>query len=612
LRSSVDPASGPRVGAAGGGYPPIRDLAAVGDGRTVALVSNTGTVEWLPLPYVDSAPVFGALLDRNRSGSFTLAPTDPYEVSRRYVPDTNVLETTFRTAGGSVRVSDAMTLSLGGGLLPFAELARRIEGLSGDVAMRWRVEPRFGYGSRAPRITGRAGVPVAASGSDAIAVNAWGAGETQLGPDHVEGTFTVAGGARAMLSLAIAHQEPLVIPSRAETERRLDLTAASWRRWVADRAISQSPYRDAMVRSALVLKLLIHAPTGALAAAPTTSLPEEIGGEQNWDYRFSWVRDSAFAMNALLEIGCQSEAEAFLWWLMHASQLTHPRLQVLYRLDGGLDAPERTLPLDGYAGSRPVRTGNAAVEQLQMDVYGDVFQTAWLFANERGRLDPEFGERLAEMADLVCDEWSRPDSGIWEVRDEPRHFTQSKMMCWVALDRARRLAQGGHLPSRNAARWLEATTAIGSFIESRCWSERRRSYTRSADADALDAAVLLGVVFGYGEPMRARATIDAIRDDLAQGPLVMRYRAPDGVTREGAFVSCSFWLTEALARIGRRDDAARLFEQVMGLANDVGLYSEEIDRASSAFLGNFPQGLTHLSLISAAAAILRPDGRGEA
>jgi GH15 family glucan-1,4-alpha-glucosidase len=592
------------------GYAPIREYAAIGDGRTTALVARDGSIDWLPLPNVDSPSVFGAILDAERGGRFALAPELPFRVDRRYLPDTNVVETTFRTDQGAVRVTDAITIP-DGRLGPMRELQRRVEGLSGRVPLQWRVEPRFGYAGRPVRIDNRTGVPVATSGGDALAVHPFDAGEPDAGPDAITGRFEATAGTCATIALCGAHQEPLVFPARGEVEARLERTAASWSRWAGQRT-HDGPWREAVARSILALKLLIFAPSGAVAAAATTSLPEELGGERNWDYRFSWIRDSAFTLDAFLELGCGQETHGYFWWLMHASQLTHPRLQVLYRLDGGARAKETQVPLGGYRGSRPVRIGNAAADQLQLDTYGELLETAWLYAHAGNRIDRDVAARLAEIADLVCEIWSRRDAGIWEVRSGTEHFTQSKMMCWVALDRAIRLAERGVVPRRHVPRWQRERNAIRGFVERRCWSEERRSYTRFADGQELDASILLGVLFGYGEDNgeRLAASVEAVRRELARGPVVLRYSGDDGLSgREGAFLACSFWLAEALARTGRIDEAAELMDELVALANDVGLYAEELDPVNREFLGNIPQGLSHLALISAAVAIAEEDWR---
>jgi GH15 family glucan-1,4-alpha-glucosidase len=586
------------------GYAPIADYAAVGDGRTVALVARDGAVDWLCLPDMDSPSVFGALLDAENGGRFALAPTVPFESERRYVPDTNVLETTFRTAEGVVRVLDALTLP-GTGLEPLRELARRVEGLAGTVPLAWSLEPRFRYGSIPGRVGTRNGIPVAQAGTDAVAVLAWGAGEAETGEEGATAHFEARAGERALVVLAAAHQEPLVFPERDETERRLDETCAFWRRWTGELRYG-GPWKDEVVRSALALKLLVYAPSGAIAASPTTSLPEVMGGQRNWDYRFAWVRDTAFALEALMDLGADAEAHAFFWWLLHASQHTHPRLQVLYRLDGGARATEHTIQLAGYRGSSPVRVGNDAVEQSQLDIYGDLLQMAWVYVRRGHDLDHDTGKRLAEVADLVAEIWRRPDLGIWEVRSDPLHFTHSKMMCFVALDCACRLAEEGRIPAGRVGEWRAQADAVREFVESRCYSSERRAYVRFAGADELDASVLLAPISGYcaGDDERIVATIDAVSAELGRGPFLMRYTGEDGLEGdEGAFVPCSFWLVEALARSGRLDEAVRAMEEVLPRANDVGLFAEEVEPDTGKFLGNFPQGLTHLALISAASAI---------
>jgi len=580
---------------------PIRDYALIGDGRTAALIARDGSVDWLCIPDLDSPSVFGRVLDQEHGGHLSLDARGSSATTRRYLPNTNVLETTFETRDGMVRVTDALTLP-GRALAPGRELARRLECMSGDVDVRWTLEPRFDYGRRRPRIRSWSGVAVADAGGEGLAVVVDGGDPIDVAPGRIGGRIRLRQGERALLAVTASHHEPLVLPAPHETERRLDETTAFWVEWAGGRNYS-GPWPDSVIRSALALKLLVYAPSGAVAAAPTTSLPEELGGSRNWDYRFCWVRDSAFTLGALLSIGCGAEARAFFWWLMHASQITRPRLRVLYRLDGRESRREQTLPLAGYMRSAPVRIGNAAADQLQLDVYGGLMQTVWLYVQAGEPLDRDTARRVADIADYVATTWARPDSGIWEVRSAPRQFTQSKLMCWIALDRALALAAVGAIPGTRGAVWKRERDAIGEFVETRCWSAEQGTYSRAAGSEDIDASLLLGVLFAYGGGDKARldGTVAAVRRRLATGPFVRRYSGDDGLDgREGAFLTCSFWLVDALARIGRLEDATALMEELIVLANDVGLYSEEIDAADGTFLGNFPQGLAHLALIGAA------------
>lgn len=587
------------------GYLPLRGYAVIGDGRTTALVGRDGSIDWLALPDMDSPTVFAAVLDADRGGRFELVPAVPFRVTRRYLPNTNVLETTFVTDSGTLTVTDALTVSDDAALTPVRELQRRVDGLSGCVRVNWSVRPRFGYGAHRPRLSWRSGVPVASHRSAAVAVSSWAAGTPACESGAIVSEFSVRKGDSALLAMTFADQEPLVLPGRAECSARLARTQKAWADWARQRRYPDR-WRDAVVRSALAMKLLLFAPSGAIAAAATTSLPETIGGPRNWDYRYSWVRDSALVLNAFLNIGCIAEARSYYWWLMHASQLTHPRLRVFYRLSGRPPGRERTLPLAGYRHSAPVRIGNAASGQLQLDIYGEGLQTSRRYVEAGGRLDSDAARRLAALADLVCATWQRSDAGIWEVRGQPLHHTQSKMMCWIALDRAAELADHDLIPDRNLARWRSVRAQIHEFIQTRCVSTRHGGYARCADSDDVDAAVLLGLLHGYtdGADPVMRATIEAVNADLRHGPHVHRYRSADGLEgTEGAFLPCSFWLAEALAHTGRLHEAADLMDELVGLANDVGLYSEEIDPATGAFLGNLPQGLTHLALINAACTI---------
>jgi GH15 family glucan-1,4-alpha-glucosidase len=586
------------------GYAPIEEYALIGDGRSAALVARDGSIDWLCLPNLDSPSVFAAILDADRGGSFELRPAIPFDASRRYLPRTNVLETTFATARGVVRIIDAMTLP-NHHLAPMRELVRSIEGVSGTVPMRWRLTPRFDYGAHTPRCEWRQGVPVATWGAEAIAIAHWDAGTPAWRDGAVEGRFDIEAGGRARLAMAAAYAEPLVVPGRQAIASRLDDTIRFWEQWSEARAYD-GPWADLVLRSALALKMMIFAPSGAAVAAPTTSLPEEIGGARNWDYRFCWIRDSNFMISALMRIGCHAEARSLFWWFMQATALTEPEVHVLYRLDGGLGMDEGPIGLAGYRGSRPVRVGNGALAQVQHDIYGSLLEAAALFSEGERVHDGETGAVFGRIADHVCDIWQRPDSGIWEVRNGPFHFTHSKVMCWVALDRALKMAQDGEVPSGHAPRWRREAAAIRAYVDAECWSDELRSYTRIAGSHDVDASLLMLPLVGYDDPngARIRGTIDAVNRTLRVGDFVYRYLADDGVPGgEGSFLNCSFWLVAALAKCGRVDEAAELMDRLAARANDVGLYAEEIDPQTGAFLGNFPQALVHLALIDAAIAV---------
>lgn len=562
------------------GYAPIRDYAAIGDGRTIALVARDASVDWLPLPTLVSPPALAALLDSERGGRFVLQPEGRFDVERRYVPDTNVLETTFRTASGTARVTDAVT-QRALGLLPWFELARRIEGLSGEVRFRWDLDVRFPFGG-----VERTNVELLTFGAE-------------------NGAVTVRDGERALLALVAVEDEPLPRPERDEVERRIDETADAWRTWIRDHAY-EGPWHDAVTRSALALKLLTYEPHGGIAAAATTSLPEQLGGDANWDYRFCWVRDAAYTLDALLALGRREDAHASFSWLLDAIATTAPDIRPLYGLSGGPDLAERILDLDGYRGSRPVRTGNAAVKQTQLGVYGDLLDTAWRYVDEGNALDPATQGLLVLVLDRLASTWRDPDCGFWEVRGGARHYTHSKLSAQIAFDRALRLAQKGELPDDDAPKWARELDEVQSFVESRCWSDALGAYRFYADEDKLDTATLLA--YRRRIPQRTterlEATIAAVRRELgAGGPLL--YRHSDAVGQEGAFVASSFWLADALARAERLDEAADVMAATVALANDVGLFSEEIEPATNEFLGNFPQGLSHLALAQAAVAIAR-------
>ncbi len=580
------------------GYAPIRDYAAIGNRRTAALVARDGSIDWLCLPRLDSPSVFGALLDSRSGGSFSLAPEAPFDVERRYLSETNVLETTFITAEGSVRVTDAMNVREDGPM-PWNELVRRVEGVWGEVALRWRLAPRFDYGRARGAVERSRGVPIVRQGLDSLVLESFDAGEAQVESDGLSGRFAVGEGASALLALCGFHDQPLLFSSREEYEERLDVTIEFWRRR-ARRCEYDGPWRDAVVRSSLALDLLFDATTSAMAGAATMGLPERIGGDANFDYRYAWLRDGNLALDAQLRLGYREQVHASLGWMLRTTKRTHPRLRPFYQLDGTAHVEVEELPLAGYRDSQPVLLGNGAGGQLQLGNFGDLMETAWLYVRDGNALDSAAARRLAELADFVCEVWDDEDAGIWELGTQ-HHYTQSKIACWIALDRACRIAEAGQLPDEHRGRWAETAHAIRTFVEERCWSEERNSYMRFADSDdQFDAALLLSTRAEYDDPTgpRMNGTIDALRAELGRGPLLYRYSGMD--EREGCFLACCFWLVEALARAGRLEESAEAMEELLSLSNDVGLFSEEIDPDSHELLGNFPQALSHLALINAA------------
>ena len=393
---------------------------------------------------------------------------------------------------------------------------------------------------------------------------------------------------------------PLALPARAEAERRVEEASAFWLDW-SSRLTYEGPWRDAVARGALVLKLLAFSPSGCIVAAPTTSLPERLGGDRNWDYRFGWLRDGVFTLRALLDLGCLDEARAFFWWQMHATRTSEPELRPLYCTDGGLSLDEEELALPGYRGSAPVRVGNAAAAQLQLDAYGPLLEGAWRFWSRTGSLGAARPQELAALADFVATEWRSPDSGIWESRDEPRHYVHSKAMCWAALDRIERLADQGVVPGKPA--WRAEAERIRAWVESEGWDARRSTYRCVPGEEILDAGVLTLALCAYVDATDERflATVETIRRELGRGPFLYRFTGAEEL--EGAFLACSFWLVDVLARAGRRGEASALMDELVGAANDVGLYAEEIDPERRDFLGNFPQGLVHLALVNAAVSL---------
>jgi GH15 family glucan-1,4-alpha-glucosidase len=580
------------------GYLRIGDYAAIGDGITLALVGSDGSIDWMCLPDLSGSSIFDALLDGPRGGRFVITPAVPFQTTRRYLERTNVLETTFSTAEGEVKVTDALTLDEGRAK-SWRELARLVEGLSGQVRMRWSFEPRFAARPEPPALERVDGAAVARHGGQQFALQHWGAGEGA----H-NGEFTARPGTRALLVMTAAGAEPLPLPERDAVERRLAETVDVWRSWVSRHTYS-GPWQDAVERSLLALRLLCNQRTGAIAAAGTTSLPEVLGGRRNYDYRFAWVRDASFSLDALLAVGMQELTHTSVTWLLDAVARTHPRVDPVYALDGRVVRSQAEVPLPGYRGTAPVHRGNQAGSQLQLGGFGDLLETVFSYVSRRHVLPSAISERLADVVDLLCLIWRCEDAGLWEL-SQSAHYGTSKLGCWVAFQRLLELVERGQAPPRHVRRWRRERDAVREFIDEHLWSEERRTYLQKAGSDALDAGMLLASRRRFGDPHGPRmgATIDAVRAELgAGGPLLYRYSGMQG--EENAFLACSFWLIEALALAGRDDEAAELMDGLVALANDVGLYSEEIEPSSSELRGNLPQALTHLSLINAAVALGR-------
>ena len=589
-------------------YPPIGDYALIGDGRSAALISRDGSLDWLCWPRFDSPSIFAALLDSERGGRFRVRPTGAFRSERRYLPDTNVLETVFHTANGSVALRDLMPVASEedkrAALTPEHEVLREIEGLTGQVEVEVVYTPRPDYGRKHPDFTSRSAFGLwceIPGGALALHTDL----PLQRAPDGhgALGTATIAAGERKHLSLVYSTDAPGVIPLLEDAAAdRVERSIRWWRDWT-NRGAYDGPYRDAVMRSALVLKLMTYAPSGAVVAAPTTSLPEVIGGVRNWDYRYCWLRDASLTLRALSDLGYAEEAEAYLSWILHATRLTWPELQVLYDVFGEAQLPESELPhLSGYANSRPVRVGNDAHGQLQLDVYGEVIDAVTRLATRDGHIDRDTARMLNGLGETVCRRWREPDEGIWEGRAGRFHHTHSKVLCWVALDRLIALHDTGRLRI-DRDRFRSERDAIRTAIETRGYNARLDSYTRLFDGDDLDASLLTLPLYGYhdGTHPRMRATCQRIHECLARDGLVYRYQTDDGLPPgEGAFGICSFWAVECRAKGGDVDGAAEAFARLLACANDVGLFGEEIDPETGAALGNFPQAFTHVGLINAA------------
>jgi GH15 family glucan-1,4-alpha-glucosidase len=585
--------------------PPIADYGLLGDTRTAALVSAAGSVDWLCAPAFDGDPLFGALLGGPEAGQFLAGPAQPARViSRRYRPNTATLETVWQQGAGRLVLTEAMIAEVAGRLMPTTVLVRRLAAEHSPAQVTVLFDPRVGEQHRLPRVR---------RGKELICD--WGPLATSLGTSpHLDVepgrplNVTLTPGKPLTLVLALAYGEPLI---HMDTEAAWDLVEedeARWRAWTEE-IDGTMPFRDHVVRSLLTLRLLTYSPSGAPVAAPTTSLPEDPGGIRNWDYRYAWPRDASIGVGAFLRAGKTQEAEDFLGWLLHASRLQRPHLPALLTLAGGHVPKERTLvSWPGYAGSSPARTGNLAATQHQLDGYGWVLDAAWAFVDSGRRLNSETWRAMRGFTDLVAATWQQPDAGIWEVRSDAAQHVHSKVMAWLALDRALRIAATHRLTRGRRLRWETARDQIADRVQTDGYDSVKNSYTRTYGSHDLDAALLVLPLTGLEKPgsPRLRGTIEAVRRELSAGyPLLYRYPpGKDGLAgTEGAFLPCSFWLVQALATTGRHQEARDLFEALLDKGSPLGLFSEEMDPSSGALLGNYPQALTHSALVQAALAL---------
>jgi GH15 family glucan-1,4-alpha-glucosidase len=580
---------------------PLRLYAALGDGRSVALVGADGSIDWWCVPNMDSVPLFDRILDPERGGRFSVTPVGDFETERRYRPDSNVFEQVFTTATGRVRVTDSLNSGISG-RLPWSELGRRIEGLDGSVALR--IEARAGarLDETTPwREASPHGDVLHVDGIVIAVRSTAGIVRTIESDTGIVAEVVTQPGSRDTIALLASYQSPLILPSVETIDNRIDRSDEAWREWTGNLRVDDA-YASDVRRSALALKLLLFSPTGAIAAAATTSLPERIGGDKNYDYRFAWVRDVAYSIKAFLRVGAIEEATAAFSWLMATIRSHDGQLATMYRLDGSLAPEERALDLPGYDGSVPVRAGNRARTQLQLGVFGDVLETAALFVDSGHVLDLSTRTLLGVLADRCADLWHKRDSGIWEL-EALEQYTMSKIGCWCALDRAVSLAERGQIDASHAPRWGRQRDAIRDFVDAECWSEERQSYTLHPGTDRLDASLLLATRFGFERRDRLALTRDAVRRELSRGPLVYRY---SGMEREeGTFIACGFWLVEAFALLGDEPSAVRQMDAMLAACNgNLGLMNEQLDAETGAMLGNMPQALSHLALIHAATSIV--------
>jgi GH15 family glucan-1,4-alpha-glucosidase len=597
-----------RAGTSLRGYLPIAEHGIIGDLHTAALVGTDGTIDWYCCPHFDSPSVFGAILDRRRGGYYRIAPViDGWTPKQLYFPDTNVLITRFLTRAGVGEVQDFMPIDQAPGSVYRHRLIRRVIGVRGELTFRIEVEPRFNYGRDPHTIVFHENGVVFRSPGMWLALES--ATPLTLTETGVTCELTLAAGETATFVLERVPEGYVPRPySEDETREAFDRTIEYWRRWLS-KCRYQGRWREMLHRSALTLKLLTFLPTGGIVAAPTTSLPEHLGGGRNWDYRYTWIRDAAFSLYALLRLGFTDESAAFMDWLRERFS-EHRRggqgpLQVMYGIDGRSELDEEILEhLEGYRGSAPVRIGNGAADQLQLDIYGELVDSVYYYSRNGSPIAHDAWLDLTRVIEWICENWDQADEGIWEERGGRKHYTYSRLMSWVGLERAVKIALERGLPA-DLPKWQSSRDLIYHQIMDKGWREGRQAFVQHYDSDSLDASVLLMPLVNFVAPTDRRwlSTLDAMSNELVSDSLVYRYNveaSPDGLEgEEGTFSICSFWYVEALAQAGHVDEARLAFEKMLTYANHLGLYAEEIGLTGEA-LGNFPQAFTHLALISAA------------
>jgi GH15 family glucan-1,4-alpha-glucosidase len=603
------------------GYKPIRDYAVIGNLRTVALIGLDGSIDWCCLPDLDSPSVFAALLDRRRGGRFLVAPAGAGYGEQRYIEDTNVLETVFQFDGGRLVVTDFMPLwgrieEIDGSRAP-DEINRilRCEGAPVEVEVEW--SPRPDYARAQVEVDSIPSGWSVQAGKLPLVLAGLGEGwlvETETGPT-VKGRIRLEPGQERLL--VTRWVEGPVEADLGAARQKLKRTIGSWHDWVRQEPAAKARQwagerLPLVIRSELALKLLAHADTGAIAAAATTSLPEWIGGDRNWDYRYAWIRDAAFTVQALGALGHETEALDFLYWAERISQGHEREVQIMYGIRGQDTLDEFELPhLEGYRASGPVRIGNGAAGQIQLDVFGELLDSAYELLRRGHRLERRLMAFLSRMADQAAETWQEPDYGIWEVRNGPKHFVYSKVMVWLALHRAVHLADWYGLEG-DVATWRRTRGDIADAVLKHGYDERIGSFVQSFGSTDLDASNLLIPFHEFlpFEDPRVQGTIDRTIEQLEENGLVYRYRNDDGLAgEEGAFGLCTFWLVDALAMSGRLTEARRIFEGLVNRANHVGLFPEQIDPKTGEFLGNFPQAFTHIGLINSMLFLADAEGR---